>query len=142
MFEKFQSPLYGGQFQAKCSRGTGISVRFMECPLYRDVRFTEISARTLLENSEGIHEFISSAEENYNLVDEPVLTCDDIEHLADKILDCKMHMKYVLSRFIHRLNENKMLIQRHTVYSFDFRPIIYRVSYMRLLFKGGLYFYF
>ena len=35
---KFQSPLYGGQFQAKCSRGTGISVHFMECPLYRGVR--------------------------------------------------------------------------------------------------------
>ena len=37
-----------------------------------------------------------------------------------------MNMEYVLSRFIHRLNENKVLIQRHTVYSFDF-PIISRV---------------
>ena len=63
-----------------------------------------------------------------------------------------MNMKYVLSRFIHRLNENKVLIQRHTVHSFDF-PIISRVRasiqrrllflflmlLMRLLIEGGLY---
>ena len=33
-----------------------------------------------------------------------------VEHLADKVLD--EYEKYVLSRFIHRLNENKVLIQR------------------------------
>ena len=37
-----------------------------------------------------------------------------------------MNMEYVLSRFIKRLNENKVLIQRHTVYSFDF-PIISQI---------------
>ena len=58
--------------------------------------------RTLLGNSEGIHEFILSAEETYNLDDESVFTDDNIEHLADKILD-----EYEIcleSRFIHRLN--------------------------------------
>ena len=43
--------------------------------------------RTLLENSERIHEFIPRAEETYNLDDEPALTVDNIEHLADEILD-------------------------------------------------------
>ena len=42
---------------------------------------------TLLENSEGIHEFIRRAEETYNLYGEPVLTSDNIEHLTDKIPD-------------------------------------------------------
>ena len=37
-----------------------------------------------------------------------------------------MNMKYVLSRFIHWLNQSEVLIQRHTVYSFDF-PIISRI---------------
>ena len=45
VYKKFQSPLYGGQFQAKCSRGTGISVRFMDCLLYRCVRFGEFALR-------------------------------------------------------------------------------------------------
>ena len=48
-----------------------------------------------------------------------------------------MNMEYVLSRFIHRLNENKVLMQRHIVYSFDF-PIISRVR-CGLYSKGGFY---
>ena len=35
-----------------------------------------------------------------------------------------MNMKYVLSRFIHRLNQNKLLIQRHTFYI----PLTFRLS--------------
>ena len=73
----------------------------------------------LLENSEGIHEFIPRAEETYNLGDEPVLTGDNIEHLADKIPDD--YEIYVLSRFQRRLLFFLLMLL------------------MQLLIKGGFY---
>ena len=47
-------------------------------------KFLTEETRTILENSEGIHEFIPITEERYNLDDEPVFTGANIEHLVDK----------------------------------------------------------
>ena len=63
-------------------------------------------------------------------------------------------MEYVLSRFIHRLNQNKVLIQRHTLsipLTFRLSPeldaasiqrrllFLFLMLLMRLLIEGGLY---